>query len=159
VRTTVLWNRAGQPGSPAIVWQDRWKAFLNCAGAADQASIADCAPGSPGKLKWLLDRCQVPRQTERVGINNWLMWLTWWRGAYADVSNAARTMLFNVLSTSQDDRCDAGHSRLADTAGPPSKRPLWRSPRRSAGRTIPIGRGRDQQSAHRWVLDETCFRA
>jgi glycerol kinase len=108
--TTVVWDRkTGEPIAPAIVWQDRRTAgtceALRAEGKARK--IADItgleldAYFSATKLKWLLDHVPGARERARNGalafgtIDSWLVYkLT---GQHVtDVSNAARTMLFNI---------------------------------------------------------------
>jgi glycerol kinase len=110
--TTVLWNRkTGQPVHHAIVWQDR-RAEPLCArlredgmgGVIQQKTglVIDAYFSGP-KLRWLLDnvpgaRVQAERGELAFGtIDSWLIWqLTGGRAHLTDVSNASRTMLFNV---------------------------------------------------------------
>jgi glycerol kinase len=108
--TTVVWDRkSGEPIAPAIVWQDRRTAdtceALRAEGkAAKIAAITGLeldAYFSATKLKWLLDHVPGARERARSGalafgtIDSWLVYkLT---GQHVtDVSNAARTMLFNI---------------------------------------------------------------
>jgi len=108
--TTVVWDRkTGEPIAPAIVWQDRRTADicdqLRAAGKA--RLIAECtgleldAYFSATKIKWLLDHVPGARERARHGalafgtIDSWLAWKLC--GVHVtDVSNAARTMLFNI---------------------------------------------------------------
>jgi len=110
--TTVLWNRrTGQPVHHAIVWQDR-RAEPLCARLREQGH-ADRILGRTGlridayfsatKLAWLLDhvpgaRAQAQRGELAFGtVDSWLLWQLTGGGVHAtDVSNAARTMLFDV---------------------------------------------------------------
>ncbi|MYM81343.1 glycerol kinase GlpK [Duganella sp. FT50W] len=108
--TTVLWDRqTGEPIAPAIVWQDRRTADICDALRADGKAkkIADIsgleldAYFSATKLKWLLDQVPGARAKAEQGelafgtVDSWLVYqLT---GQHVtDVSNAARTMLFNI---------------------------------------------------------------
>ena len=117
--TTVLWNRkTGAPLHHAIVWQDR-RAEPACAqlreqghGAAIQAKTGLLVDAyfSATKLQWLLDnvpgaRAQAERGELAFGtVDSWLIWhLTGGRRHVTDVSNASRTMLFNVHSNQWDD--------------------------------------------------------
>ena len=110
--TTVLWNRrTGQPVHHAIVWQDR-RAESICAQlrADGHASAIQAKTGllvdayfSGTKLKWLLDHVPGARAQAESGelafgtIDSWLMWQLTGGAVHAtDVSNASRTMLFNV---------------------------------------------------------------
>ncbi len=117
--TTVLWNRrTGQPVHHAIVWQDR-RAESTCAQlrSAGHEALIQAKTGllidayfSGTKLKWLLDnvpgaRAQAERGELAFGtIDSWLMWQLTDGAVHAtDVSNAARTMLFNVRTNQWDD--------------------------------------------------------
>jgi len=116
--TTVLWNRkTGQPIHHAIVWQDR-RAEATCAQLRDQGkeTLIQSKTGLPidayfsgTKLKWLLDhvpgaRAQAERGELAFGtIDSWLMWqLTGGTLHATDVSNASRTLLFNVHTNQWD---------------------------------------------------------
>ncbi|MES2244831.1 MAG: glycerol kinase GlpK [Pseudomonadota bacterium] len=117
--TTVVWNRkTGQPIHHAIVWQDR-RAEATCAqlrqdGKADliqaKTGLLVDAYFSGTKLKWLLDNVPQARQQAARGelafgtIDSWLMWQLTGGALHAtDVTNASRTMLFNVHTNSWDD--------------------------------------------------------
>ncbi|MDZ4279826.1 MAG: FGGY family carbohydrate kinase, partial [Hydrogenophaga sp.] len=110
--TTVVWNRAtGQPIHNAIVWQDR-RAEATCAQLRERGleTLIQSKTGllidayfSGTKLKWLLDhvpgaRAQAERGELAFGtIDSWLMWQLTAGALHAtDVTNASRTMLFNV---------------------------------------------------------------
>ncbi|MBT0570008.1 glycerol kinase GlpK [Curvibacter sp. CHRR-16] len=116
--TTVLWNRkTGLPVHHAIVWQDR-RAEPVCAQLRSQGmahtiqqktGLLIDAYFSATKLQWLLDNVPNARAQAEAGelafgtIDTWLMWnLTAGRAHATDVSNAARTMLFNVHSNQWD---------------------------------------------------------
>jgi glycerol kinase len=108
--TTVVWDRkSGEAIAPAIVWQDRRTADI-CDGLRAQGKakkITDIsgleldAYFSATKLKWLLDHVPGARDKAVRGelafgtVDSWLVYkLT---GQHVtDVSNAARTMLFNI---------------------------------------------------------------
>ncbi|TFW25222.1 glycerol kinase GlpK [Duganella callida] len=108
--TTVVWDRkTGVPVAPAIVWQDRRTAELCDALRADGKAkkITDIsgleldAYFSATKLKWLLDHVPGARQKAERGelafgtVDSWLVYKL--SGQHVtDVSNAARTMLFNI---------------------------------------------------------------
>jgi glycerol kinase len=122
--TTVIWDRVtGEPIAPAIVWQDRRTAeFCDQLRADGKARlIAECtgleldAYFSASKIKWLLDHTPGARARARDGglafgtIDSWLAWKLC--GVHVtDVSNAARTMLFNIHLL----RWDADLLRLFD---------------------------------------------
>jgi glycerol kinase len=117
----VLWNRkTGQPVHHAIVWQDR-RAEPLCARLRDEGmtdtirektGLVIDAYFSGTKLRWLLDnvpgaRAQAERGELAFGtVDSWLMWqLTGGKVHVTDVSNASRTMLFNVHRNEWDASC------------------------------------------------------
>eukprot|EP01036_Dinobryon_divergens_P054386 gene54386-72673_t len=121
--TTVLWNRkTGQPVHNAIVWQDR-RAEPLCArlreeGMSDtirqKTGLVIDAYFSGTKLRWLLDNVPGARAQAECGelafgtIDSWLIWqLTGGKTHVTDVSNASRTMLFNVHTRQWDDELKA----------------------------------------------------
>ncbi len=117
--TTLLWNRrTGEPLCHAIVWQDRRSEPI-CAGLrargleatfrAKTGLVLD-AYFSGSKLQWLLDRLPGARAAAGRGelafgtVDSWLIWqLTRGRVHATDVSNASRTLLFNVHTGDWDD--------------------------------------------------------
>ncbi|MDI1239904.1 MAG: glycerol kinase GlpK [Polaromonas sp.] len=116
--TTVVWSRkTGQPIHHAIVWQDR-RAEATCARLREEgkAGLIQAKTGllvdayfSGTKLKWLLDNVPQARQQAARGelafgtIDSWLMWqLTGGKLHATDVTNASRTMLFNVHANAWD---------------------------------------------------------
>jgi glycerol kinase len=117
--TTVVWNKkTGQSLYNAIVWQDRRTAGycdeLKREGHAemiqDKTGLVIDAYFSGTKIKWILDHVEGARQLAKEGhlafgtIDTWLLWkLTEGKVHATDVSNASRTMLFN-LHTQQWDK-------------------------------------------------------
>lgn len=117
--TTVVWNRrTGQPIHQAIVWQDRRGeatcAELRARGLAEtiraKTGLLVDAYFSGTKLKWLLDNVPGARQQANHGelafgtIDSWLIWQLTHGAVHAtDVSNASRTMLFNVHRNQWDE--------------------------------------------------------
>jgi glycerol kinase len=116
--TTLVWNRkTGQPIHHAIVWQDR-RAEPTCAdlrarGLADtiraKTGLLVDAYFSGSKLKWILDHVPGARALAANGelafgtMDSWLIWqLTEGLVHATDVSNASRTMLFNVHTNQWD---------------------------------------------------------
>jgi len=116
--TTVVWDRkTGQPIHHAIVWQDR-RTEPACVALRERGlsgSIREKtgllvdAYFSGTKLQWLLDNVPDARARAERGelafgtIDSWLMWqLTGGRVHATDVSNASRTMLFNVHTLQWD---------------------------------------------------------
>jgi glycerol kinase len=110
--TSVLWDRAtGEPLGPAIVWQDRRGEPL-CRQLRDQGhepmilektGLRLDAYFSATKLAWMLEHLPQARARADKGellfgtIDSWLIWqLTGGKVHATDVTNASRTMLFNV---------------------------------------------------------------
>jgi glycerol kinase len=169
--TVVLWDRStGLPVHNAIVWQDR-----RTAGFCDQlkrdghletiqqkTGLVIDAYFSASKLRWLLDN--VPGARERAGrgelafgtIDSWLLWQLTGGGVHAtDVTNASRTMLFNIRSMQWDE--DLLHlmqipQSLLPTAGASSG--IF-GETTALGASIKIaGMAGDQQAA---LFGQTCF--
>ncbi len=163
--TTVVWDRkTGRPIHNAIVWQDR-----RTAGHCDQLKeeghsrrilertglIID-AYFSATKVKWILDNVEGAREMAEKGqlafgtVDTWLIWnLTGGKLHITDVSNASRTMLFNIHSLKWDE------DLLKLFEIPPDILPEVRSSSEIYGHTaghfsseIPVaGIGGDQQAA------------
>ena len=117
--TTVVWNRkTGKPVHNAIVWQDR-----RTAGFCDQLKseghsrkilektglIID-AYFSATKVKWILDNVKGARKLADDGqlafgtVDSWLVWnLTRGKLHVTDVTNASRTMLYNIHTLKWDE--------------------------------------------------------
>jgi glycerol kinase len=110
--TTVIWNRkTGKPIHHAIVWQDR-RGEPVCARLREEghAQLIQSRTGllidsyfSATKIQWLLDNVSGAREQAGRGelafgtIDSWLLWqLTGGTVHATDVTNASRTMLFNV---------------------------------------------------------------
>lgn len=117
--TAVLWERqTGRPVHNAIVWQDRRTAGfcdeLKKAGHAElirnKTGLVIDAYFSASKLRWLLDHVPGARERARRGelafgtVDSWLVWnLTNGALHVTDVSNASRTMLFNLHTGTWDE--------------------------------------------------------
>lgn len=117
--TVILWDRAtSQPIHPAIVWQDRRTAQLcDDLKAAGYESQFQQKTGllidpyfSGTKVKWLLDTVPEAREKAERGelafgtVDSWLVWkLTDGQLHITDVSNASRTLLFNIHTQDWDD--------------------------------------------------------
>jgi glycerol kinase len=112
--TTLLWDRAtGEPLHRAIVWQDRRTAAI-CEElrAAGHEALISARTGllldpyfSGTKLKWLLDTIPGARARAEAGelafgtVDSFLIWrLTGGRAHVTDATNAARTMLYDIVS-------------------------------------------------------------
>lgn len=117
--TTVVWNKeTSEPIYNAIVWQDRRTSKycdqLKTEGHAqmikEKTGLVLDAYFSGTKLKWILDNAEGARQLAAEGklcfgtVDTWLVWkLTRGKMFITDVSNASRTMLFNIHTMQWDD--------------------------------------------------------
>jgi len=117
--TTILWNReTGAPIANAIVWQDRRTADfcerLKSEGAAPaiqaKTGLLVDAYFSASKIRWLLDHVPGARARAAAGklafgtVDSWLLWnLTGQESHVTDVTNASRTMLFNIHTMQWDE--------------------------------------------------------
>jgi len=111
--TTLIWDReTGQPIHNAIVWQDR-RTAARCDELARQTGISDTIGARTGlvldayfsatKIEWLLDHVDGARQRAEAGelafgtVDSWLVWnLTGGKVHVTDITNASRTMLFDI---------------------------------------------------------------
>ena len=111
--TTILWNReTGEPVMNAIVWQCRRTAPLVDEICGDPSVAAEVtkrtglvpdAYFSASKIRWILDEVPGAREAAEAGelafgtIDTWLIWtLTHGEVHATDVTNASRTMLYNI---------------------------------------------------------------
>jgi glycerol kinase len=117
--TTIVWDRdTGMPVYNAIVWQDRRTADfcerLKAAGAGDtiqaKTGLLIDAYFSASKIRWILDNVAGVRARAEAGtlafgtVDTWLVWkLTAHSRHVTDVSNASRTMLFNIHTLTWDE--------------------------------------------------------
>ena len=117
--TTIVWDaETGIPVYNAIVWQDRrTSAFcdsLKSQGLVDRirekTGLIIDAYFSGTKIKWILDNVPGAREKAEAGklrfgtVDSWLVWqLTRGEVHVTDVSNASRTMLFNINTLKWDD--------------------------------------------------------
>ena len=181
--TTVVWNRVtGEPIHNAIVWQDR-RAEPTCAALRERGLEATFraktglivdAYFSGTKLKWIFDNVPGSRAAAQRGelafgtVDSWLMWqLTGGtdnngrrHAVHAtDVTNASRTLLFNVHTNQWDDELlgllDIPREVLPSVH--PSSFGYGHTRADLLGASIPIGGAAgDQQSA---LFGQTCFKA
>jgi glycerol kinase len=171
--TTAVWHRkTGQPICNAIVWQDR-RAEPTCAElrakGLEETILAKTglrvdAYFSATKLKWILDHVPGARHLADKGelafgtIDSWLIWqLTGGLTHATDVSNAARTMLFNVHENRWDaellDALNVNPALMPEVL--PSSAEYGLTQTGLFGRSIPIcGAAGDQQSA---LFGQACF--
>ena len=117
--TTIVWDRqTGEPVYNAIVWQDRrtseycdsLKKEGMIAGIKEKTGLIIDAYFSATKVKWILDNIEGARTKAEAGklvfgtVDSWLVWqLTGGEVHVTDVSNASRTMLFNINTLEWDD--------------------------------------------------------
>ena len=117
--TTVVWNRkTGKPVYNAIVWQDRRTADycdrLKREGKSSEilkkTGLIIDAYFSATKIRWILDNVREARKLAEDGqlafgtIDSWLVWnLSKGKLHITDVSNASRTMLFNIHTLKWDE--------------------------------------------------------
>ena len=117
--TTIVWDaETGEPVYNAIVWQDRrTSAFcdqLKAQGLVDRirekTGLIIDAYFSGTKIRWILDNVPGARARAKAGklrfgtVDSWLIWnLTRGEVHVTDVSNASRTMLFNINTLSWDE--------------------------------------------------------
>ena len=171
--TTILWDRAtGRPIANAIVWQCRRTADIVDAlreqgleaHIRKTTGLIPDAYFSATKIKWLLDRVEGARERARRGeilfgtVDTWLLWKLTGGAVHAtDVTNASRTMLFDIHKLDWDD------TLLEALDIPRAMLPQVRSSSEIYGYTdiqgtrIPIGgMAGDQQAA---LFGQGCFQA
>jgi glycerol kinase len=116
--TTIIWNKeTGEPIHNAIVWQDRRTSafcdeirFEHAETIRQKTGLEVDAYFSASKINWLLKNVDGARIAAEHGkllfgtVDTWLMWkLTGGAQHVTDVSNASRTMLFNINTLGWDD--------------------------------------------------------
>lgn len=162
--TTIVWDAAtGKPICNAIVWQDRRTSeycdSLKEAGLTEmirsKTGLVIDAYFSGTKIRWILENVPGARERAERGelrfgtVDSWLVWnLTGGHEHVTDVSNASRTMLFNIHTLQWD-------AELLDILGVPlSMMPKVKSSSEVYGRTsllgedVPVsGIAGDQQAA------------
>ena len=114
--TTIVWDaETGEPVYNAIVWQDRRTSEF-CDTLRDKADFIREKTGliidayfSGTKIRWILDHVPGAREKANAGklrfgtVDSWLVWqLTRGEVHVTDVSNASRTMLFNIHTLEWD---------------------------------------------------------
>lgn len=169
--TTVVWDKTtGEPVYNAIVWQDKRTAPL-CE-AMKAKGLSDYVRDATGlvidsyfsgtKIKWILDHVPGARKKAEAGellfgtVDTWLIWNLTGRKIHAtDVSNASRTMLFNIRDLKWDEKL------LAELSIPKSMLPEVKCSADDFGSyriknvDIPIlGVAGDQQAA---LFGQVCF--
>jgi len=172
--TAVVWDRrTGQPVYNAIVWQSRQSLAiceeLEADGYAplvrEKTGLLIDAYFSGSKIRWILEHVDGARASAKRGdllfgtIDSWLIWnLTGGRLHVTDVSNAARTLLFDIHARQWDDEL----LRMLDI--PRSMLPQVRSCSEVYGYTVALsglpagvpisGVAGDQQAA---LFGQACF--
>jgi glycerol kinase len=171
--TVLLWDRStGRPVHPAIVWQCRRTAArcdrIRLEGfdkvIRERTGLVTDAYFSATKIAWLLENVPTARARAERGelacgtIDSWLIWrLTGGRVHATDVSNASRTMLFNIAALGWDEQI------LRYFAIPPSLLPAVKSSCEVFGETdllgapVPIGGVAGDQQAS--LFGHHCFAA
>jgi glycerol kinase len=171
--TTLVWDRAtGVPLHNAIVWQCRRTASLcddlRRAGWTDpirsKTGLVVDAYFSGTKLAWLLDNVPGLRSKAQRGdalfgtVDSFLLWrLSGGRLHVTDVSNASRTMLFNIHNLDWDDDilAELQIPRAMLPAVQPSSQVYGTADARLFGTEVPLaGAAGDQQAA---LFGQTCF--
>jgi glycerol kinase len=173
--TTIVWDReTSRPIAKAIVWQDRRTTPL-CEALKkqgvekmfrDKTGLLLDPYFSGTKLRWILDHVPGARAWAEAGklafgtVDSWLVWkLTGGKQHITDVSNASRTLLFNIHTLDWDEEL------LRTLQIPRSLLPEVRSSSEVYGKTaehifpspIPIGGiAGDQQAA---LFGQCCFEA
>ncbi|MBL8352805.1 MAG: glycerol kinase GlpK [Burkholderiaceae bacterium] len=171
--TTVVWNRhTGRPIHNAIVWQDRRGEPL-CAQLREQGHAGQIR-GSTGlvvdayfsatKIRWILDHVSGAHIAAAHGdlafgtVDSWLLWkLTGGRVHATDVSNASRTMLFDIRHNVWDHEL-LKLLHVPDSLLPrvfPSSHLYGETDPALLGATVPVaGIAGDQQAA---LFGQACF--
>lgn len=171
--TTIVWDKqTGEPIAPAIVWQCRRTASM-----AEDLRTRGLEPYirkttgllvdayfSATKISWILDHVAGARHRAKRGellfgtVDSWLIWnLTGGNCHVTDVTNAARTMLFDIHACKWDAaicrELDIPMELLPEVV--PSSGVLGETEAQLFGAPIPIaGVAGDQQSA---LFGQTCF--
>ncbi len=171
--TTIVWDRkTGEPVYNAIVWQDRRTADACAALKAQNYELNVTAKTgllldpyfSATKIAWILDNVEGVRARAEAGelafgtVDSYLLWkLTGGKVHASDVTNASRTMLYNIVQQKWDDDLLAlfniPHSLLPEVRD--NVADFGVSDAALFGRSIPIGgMAGDQQAA---LIGQGCF--
>jgi glycerol kinase len=173
--TVILWDRAtGKPIHPAIVWQDRRTAVqcnaLKDSGAGetigDRTGLVIDPYFSATNIKWILDTVPEARARSERGelafgtVDSWLIWhLTSGARHVTDVTNASRTLLYNIVKG----EWDAELLRIFDVPESLLPEVVWSSGRvgevtttLALGGTSIAGIAGDQQAA---LFGQLCWNA
>ena len=164
--TTIVWDRkTGQPIHNAIVWQDRRTAeycdTLKERGLVDlfqeKTGLVIDSYFSGTKVRWILENVDGARERAEQGelafgtVDSWLVWkLTGGTHHITDVSNASRTLMYNIREERWDDELldilDVPRSMLPEVR--PSSEVYAETSGDMFGTPVPVaGMAGDQQSA------------
>ena len=137
--TVVVWEReTGNAIHPAIVWQDRRTAQM-CS-ALEESGLGESISAKTGlvldpyfsatKVRWILDNVAGARERAERGelafgtVDSWLIWhLTSGMRHVTDVTNASRTLLYNII----DGKWDADLLRIFDIPAKMLPEVVWSS--------------------------------
>ncbi|GMQ26411.1 glycerol kinase GlpK [Algoriphagus sp. oki45] len=117
--TTIVWERkSGKPVYNAIVWQDRRTAsYCNELKEKGHSELIASKTGliidayfSATKVLWILENVEGAREKAKAGelafgtVDSWLIWkLTAGKSHLTDITNASRTMIYNIHNQAWDD--------------------------------------------------------
>jgi glycerol kinase len=171
--TTIVWEReTGRPIHPAVVWQSRASAqiceSLRARGleplVRERTGLVIDAYFSATKVRWILDQVAGAQARAESGellcgtVDTWLVWkLTGGRAHVTDVSNASRTMVFDIHRQRWDDDLLAALDlpRVLFARPVASKGIVGETDAAHFGASLPIaGIAGDQQAA---LFGQTCF--
>jgi glycerol kinase len=171
--TTVVWEReTGRPIHPAVVWQSRASAAicerLRTDGheklVRERTGLVIDPYFSGTKIRWILDQVAGAQARAEAGelvcgtIDSWLIWnLTGGRTHVTDLSNASRTLVFDIHRRAWDDDLLAllGIPRSMMAVSVRSSGIVAEAEPRHFGVSVPIaGIAGDQQAA---LFGQTCF--
>ncbi len=171
--TTIVWDKTtGEPICNAIVWQDRRTAEY-CDTLVDKG-LTDEYRAKTGliidpyfsatKIRWMLENVPGAREKAEAGqllfgtVETWLIWkLTGGKVHVTDYSNAARTMLFNIIDLKWDEdiMAELGIPACILPEAKPSSCVYGQTTADLFGESIPIAAAAgDQQAA---LFGQTCF--
>ena len=171
--TTILWDRkTGEPVYNAIVWQDRRTADF-CAALKEQGHEQTVSEKtgllldpyfSASKIRWILENIEGARKRAEAGdlafgtVDCYLLWhLTGGRVHATDVTNASRSMLYNIVQQKWDEELlalfDIPEALLPEVRDNVSD--FGESEESLLGRSYTIGgMAGDQQAA---LIGQACF--
>ena len=111
--TTVVWHaNTGRPVCNAIVWQCRRTSEM-CSRFRDQSEMITAKTGLPldayfsaTKIRWILEHCDADDSQDLLfgTVDSWMLWKLTGGSVHAtDMTNASRTLLFNIEERRWDD--------------------------------------------------------